>query len=220
MGVLYFKVMSLTFYFLCHGETTYSREGYYCGALDLELTPEGQEVANAFVLAYQSIPWSTIYVSPTRRTLTIAKSLADAVAVQMQLRNGLNEMDFGIFEDKSHEWVKEHHSKNYINWMNDPAWNPPQKGEMAVEVATRSMLVISEIKKKYTDGNVLVVSHKTTIQVMLCSLLGIDLGLYRDRINILAGSVSQVKFGIHGPSLQKLGDRSYMGSELESRIGT
>jgi probable phosphoglycerate mutase len=82
------------------------------------------------------------------------------------------------------------------------------------------MLVISEIRSKYKNGNVLVVSHKTTIQIMLCSFLGIDLGRYRDRLDILAGSVSQVKFGIHGPLLQKLSDRSYLGSESELQTGT
>jgi broad specificity phosphatase PhoE len=199
--------MTLTFYFLCHGETIHSKEGRYCGSLNPDLTPEGQEIANAFVLAYQSIPWETIYVSPMKRALATAKPLADAVSVQMQLRGGLKEMDFGVFEDKSYEWVKEHHSKNYINWMNDPAWNSPKKGETAIEVANRSMLVISEIREKYKDGNVLVVSHETTTKIMLCSLLGIDLRLYRDRLEVLAGSVSQIQFGIHGPFLQKFGDR-------------
>ncbi|MEA5417821.1 histidine phosphatase family protein [Spirulina sp. CCNP1310] len=211
--------MSLTLYFLCHGDTIYSREGRYCGALNPELTPEGQEVANAFVLAYQSIRWESIYVSPTKCTLATAKPFADAVAVQMQLRGGLQEMNFGVWEDHCEEWVKEHHLKNYLNWINDPAWYAPKKGERAVEVASRSMLVLSEIREKYPEGNVLVVSHQMTTQIMLCSLLGIDLGRYRDRIEILAGSVSQVKFGIHGPLLQKLGDRAYLGSELVSRIG-
>lgn len=212
--------MSLTFYFLCHGATIHSQEGRYCGALNPELNPAGQEVANAFVLAYQSIPWETIYVSPTKRALSTANALADAVGVQMQLREGLKEMDFGIFEDQSYEWVKENHLENYSNWMNNPAWNSPKKGETSVEVASRSMLVISEIREKYKKGNVLVVSHKTTTQIMLCSFLGIDLSQYRDRIDILAGSVSQVEFGIRGPLLQKLNDRSYMGAELASRAGT
>ncbi len=35
-------------------------------------------------------------------------------------------------------------------------------------------LVIAEIEEKYKDGNVLVVSHKATIWIILCSLLGID----------------------------------------------
>jgi probable phosphoglycerate mutase len=68
-----------------------------------------------------------------------------------------------------------------------------------------------EIQQKYATGNVLVVSHKATIRIIICELLGIDLGRYRDRIDMPAGAVSIVKFDSHGPSLQVLGDRSYMG---------
>ena len=77
--------------------------------------------------------------------------------------------------------------------------------------------MIAEIQEKYATGNVLVVSHKATIRIVLCGLLGIDLGRYRDRIEMLAGSVSIIKFEIHGPLLQVLGDRAYMSDELRAR---
>jgi probable phosphoglycerate mutase len=80
--------------------------------------------------------------------------------------------------------------------------------------------VIAEIHEKYITGNVLVVSHKATIRILLCGLLGIDLGRYRDRIDMLAGSISIVKFDVHGPLLQVLGERAYMGQDLRSRPGT
>ena len=80
--------------------------------------------------------------------------------------------------------------------------------------------MIAEIQEKYAKGNVLVVSHKATIRIILCELLGIDLGRYRDRIDMPAGSVSVVKFDVHGPLLQVLGDRAYMGEDLRSRPGT
>ncbi len=211
--------MSLTLYFLRHGETTYSLKGGYCGTLDPDLTDEGKKMAEAFAQAYQSLPWSAIYVSPMKRTIATAKPLCDTVGMSMKIKDGLKEMNFGQWEDKSPEWVKENHLDDYINWMTEPAWNPPTGGETAVEVASRAMLVISEIEGKHLEGNVLVVSHKTTIRIILCNLLGIDLGRYRDRIDMLAASVSQVKFGIHGPLLQQLGDRSYLSPELESRKG-
>lgn len=212
--------MSLTLYFLRHGETTYSQKGGYCGILDPNLTPAGEKMAEAFAKAYKDISWSAIYVSPMKRTITTAKPLCDVVGLPMQIRDGLKEMNFGVWEDKSHEWVKEHHLDDYINWMTEPAWNPPTGGETAVEVASRAMLVISEIENNHQTGNILVVSHKTTIRVVLCNLLGIDLGRYRDRIDMLAASVTQVQFSVHGPLLQKLGDRAYLGTELASREGT
>ena len=135
----------------------------------------------------------------------------------MQLRDGLKEMNFGKWESQNPEWVRQNYLDDYINWMTEPAWNPPTEGETAVEVASRALLVISEIEAQYTKGSVLVVSHKTTIRIILCNLLGIDLGRYRDRIAMPAASVSVVKFDVHGPLLLRLGDRSYMSEELQSR---
>lgn len=209
--------MSLTLYFLRHGETTYSRTGSYCGVLDPQLTPEGQEMAKAFANVYKSIPWSAIYVSPMKRTIATAQPLCEATGLQMQLKDGLKEMNFGRWESQTPEWVRQHHLDDYINWMTEPAWNPPTEGETAVEVASRALLVISEIEAQYTNGSVLVVSHKTTIRIILCNLLGIDLGRYRDRIAMPAASLSVVKFDVHGPLLLRLGDRSYMSEELQSR---
>jgi broad specificity phosphatase PhoE len=66
----------------------------------------------------------------------------------------------------------------------------------------------------------LIVSHKATIRIILCSLLGIDLGRYRDRLDAPAGSISVVRFGQYGPRLERLGDRSYMSEELQALPGT
>jgi broad specificity phosphatase PhoE len=67
------------------------------------------------------------------------------------------------------------------------------------------------------SGNVLVVSHKATIRIVLRGLLGVDLGRYRDRIEMLAELVSILKFDVHGPLLQVLGSRAYIGETLSAR---
>ena len=212
--------MSLKVYFLRHGETSYSATGAYCGEVDAELTPEGVQMAKAFGDAHRSIRWTAVYVSPMKRTIATAKPLCDALGLEMQLRDGLKEIRYGKWEDKSVDYVKQHYWEDYIHWLAEPAWNPPTGGETSVEIASRASLVIAEIQGKYTTGNVLVVSHKATIRIILCDLLGIDLGRYRDRIDMLAGSVSVVKFDLHGPLLQVLGDRAYMGEKLAARLGT
>ena len=212
--------MSLTLYFLRHGETIYSETGAYCGELDAELTAEGVQMAEAFAQAYRSIAWTAAYVSPMKRTIATAKPLCEALSLEMQLRDGLKEIRYGKWEDKSLDFVKQHYWDDYIRWLAEPAWNPPTGGETSVEISSRASLVIAEIQEKYAKGNVLVVSHKATIRIILCELLGIDLGRYRDRIDMPAGSVSIVKFDVHGPLVQVLGDRAYMGEDLRSRPGT
>lgn len=213
--------MSLKIYFVRHGETTYSQTGGFCGAIDPELTPAGSQMAEQFAATYAKLPWNAVYVSPMKRTIATAKPLCDAVGIEMQLRDGLREIKYGDWEGKTVEEVKKDCEEDYINWLTEPAWNAPTNGgETSVEIASRSSLVIAEIQEKYKSGNVLVVSHKATIRIILCSLLGIDLGRYRYRIGALAASVSIVKFDVRGPLLEVLGDRSYMDENLRNLPGT
>lgn len=212
--------MSLTLYLLRHGETTHSRTGGYCGELDPELTPEGLQMAKEFAQAYRSLPWAAAFVSPMKRTVATAKPLCDAVGLEMQLRDGLKEIRYGKWEDKTPQYVQEHYPNDYVRWLSEPAWNPPTGGETAVQIASRAALVIAEIEQRYHEGNVLVVSHKATLRIILCSLLGIDLGRYRDRIAYLVASVSVLQFKEQGPLLQVLGDRSHLSEAIRALPGT
>jgi broad specificity phosphatase PhoE len=212
--------MSLKIYLLRHGETEYSQRGTYCGALDAGLTAEGHQMAKAFADAYCTIPWTDVYVSPMKRAIATAQPLCDAVGLPMQIRDGLREISYGAWEDREQEDVRLHHEEDYMRWMTEPAWNPPTGGETAIQIASRALPIITEIESKFKNGNVLVVSHKATIRIILCSLLGIDVGRYRDRINAPAASLSIVKFGTYGPMLEVLGDRSYMPEYLRERAGT
>jgi broad specificity phosphatase PhoE len=137
--------LSLKLYFLRHGETPYSETGAYCGEVDAELTPEGTQMAEAFAEAYRSIPWTAAYVSPMKRTIATAKPLCEAVGLQMQLRDGLKEIRYGKWEDKTLDFVKQHYWDDYIHWLAEPAWNPPTGVKPAVEISDRATTAIAEI---------------------------------------------------------------------------
>lgn len=212
--------MSLNLYLLRHGETVYSRTGGYCGDIDPELTENGERMAAAFGDAHKAIAWDAVFVSPMKRTIATATPLCTAVGIEMQFRDGLRELRYGEWEGQTNEFVKENYSEDYLHWLTEPAWNPPTGGETAVQLASRASLVVAEIQEMYPSGNVLVVSHKATIRVILCGLLGIDMGRYRDRIDVPAASLSIVQFGALGPMLKVLGDRSFMDADLRSLSGT
>lgn len=211
--------MPLKLFLMRHGETTFSQTGGYCGVLDVELTEAGQAMAQAFADAYQSLAWEAIYCSPLRRTRATAQPMVEATGLALQLRDGLREANFGDWEGKSKAEVDEQLGEDYRSWMTEPAWNPPTNGETAVQIASRAMAVIAEIEERHREGNVLVFSHKSTLRIILCSLLGIDLGRYRDRLDYPAASLSVVSFGKYGPLLERMGDRSYMPPELYARKG-
>jgi len=109
--------VSLKIYFLRHGETSYSTTGAYCGEVDAELTPEGAQMARGFAETHRSIPWTAVYVSPMKRTIATAKPLCDALGLEMQLRDGLKEIRYGKWEDKSVDYVKQHYWDDYIHWL-------------------------------------------------------------------------------------------------------
>lgn len=212
--------MSLKLYFLRHGQTGCSRENAFCGSIDAELTPEGLEMAEVFANAYKSTPWTAIFCSPMGRTLDTAKPLCDAIGMQPELRDGLKEINYGAWEGKTPEIVTRDYHDDYIRWTADPAWYPPTGGEPAVAIAHRALQVIEEIKQQFSTGHVLVVSHKATIRIILCSLLGIDVGRFRFRLGCPVGSVSIVEFGSHGPLLHALADRTHLTQRLRSLPGT
>ncbi|MEL6490047.1 MAG: histidine phosphatase family protein [Cyanobacteria bacterium J06621_3] len=209
--------MSLRLFLLRHGETTFSMSRGFCGVLDVDLTEYGYEMAQAFADEYKSLDWQAIYCSPMKRTQATATPISKATGLALNIRDGLKEADYGKWEGKSKTEVKAEFDSDNYHWMTEPAWNAPTDGETAVEIRNRAMAVILEIEETHPDGNVLVVSHRTTLRIVLCSLLGIDLGRYRDRLDYPAASLSVVKFGKYGPMLERMGDRAYMPKELRAR---
>lgn len=213
--------MSVTLYFLRHGQTALSRADSFCGSgLDPELTSDGLKMAQAFADAYRASPWRAIYSSSLQRAIATAKPLCDAVGMDLQVREGLNEIGYGRWEGLTREKVDDSFHDEYTSWLADPAWHAPTGGELATVVARRSLQVIDEIKQSFSDGNILVVSHKATIRIVLCSLLGIDVGRFRYRLGCPVGSISVVEFTSEGPLLRTLADRSHLSETLRSLPGT
>lgn len=212
--------MSLKLYLLRHGETTSSQTGTYCGKLDIDLTPQGKQMASDFAHIYKNTPWKAIFSSPLQRSRYTAKPLCDLVGIQMQLRHGLKEICYGEWEGKTPEQVSQQYHDDYVRWLSDPGWNAPTGGEKGVDIARRSWEVLEEIEHTYPDGNVLVVSHKSTIRIMLCYLLGIDVGRFRDRFAMPVASLTIVNMDEQGPQIEVMGDRSHLRPELFKRRGT
>ena len=212
--------MTVKLYFLRHGETTYSQQGGYCGNLDPELTENGLKMAEQFAQSYQNLPWTAVFISPMKRTIATANPLCDVVGLEMQFREGLKEIAYGEWEGKLPQTVNENYHDDYVRWLTDPGWNAPTGGEKGIDIARRSSQVIQEIEERYPSGNILIVSHKATIRIMLCELLGIDIGRFRDRIAMPTGAVSIVELSSRGPLLHTLADRCHLDETLRSSIGT
>ena len=214
--------MSLTLYLLRHGQTPFSRDNIFCGAgLNPGLTESGHEMARRFADVYApALPWAAVYSSPLTRTRQTAAPICAALGVEPQVREELKEIAYGAWEGLPLDQISGEYHDDYLRWTADPAWHAPTGGETAVTIAGRAMRVVEEIKSRYRFGNVLVVSHKATIRILLATFLGIDVGRFRYRLGCPVGSVSVVEFGKHGPLVQTLADRTHLTAELRGLEGT
>lgn len=212
--------MTLKFFFLRHGETLSSQTGTYCGRVDVDLTEAGYQMAEQFAEAYQDQPWTAIFASPLHRTMATAQPISDRLGLKIQRREGLKEIAYGKWEGKTPAEVNLEFHDDYVRWLADPGWNAPTGGEKGIDIARRSSEVLEELEQTFDSGNILVVSHKSTIRIILCSLLGIDIGRYRDRIGMPVASLSIVDMSEHGPLIEVMGDRAHLSPNLRERHGT
>ena len=213
--------MSLKLYFLRHGQTSSSRDNVFCGSgLNPDLTPEGEQMAQQFADFYGDLNWQVIYASPLQRARQTAAPIGAKTSLEVRERDDLKEIAYGAWEGKTVAQVDAEFHDAHIEWTADPAWNAPTGGETAIVIARRGLQVVEEIRANISDGNVLLVSHKATIRIILCALLGIDVGRYRFRLGCPVGSVSVIEFGSHGPLMETLANREHLDKSLRELPGT
>ncbi|MDQ6831557.1 MAG: histidine phosphatase family protein [Gemmatimonadota bacterium] len=213
--------MTLTLYWLRHGQTADSRENVFCGSgRDPSLTAEGIAMAASFAKAYQDHSWAGVYASPLTRALQTAGAITDLIGIPVEQRDELKEIAYGEWEGATVEEVDRNFHDEYVRWTADPAWNPPSGGETAVTISQRILRLVEEITQRVPNGNVLLVSHKATIRIAIAALLGIDVGRFRYRFGCPVASVSVVEFSARGPLLHRLADRAHLDARLRELPGT
>jgi probable phosphoglycerate mutase len=202
----------LTLHFVRHGETAQSAEGYFAGDIDPPLTENGRMQAQAVGRVASALRLAGVYVSPKLRARQTAEPVLAACTLEPVVDDGLREIAYGRWEGRKESEVRETEPDAYSAWSADPAMVAPPGGESAFAIAARSLPVLVRARREHPSGNVLFVSHKATIRVMVCALLGVPLGRFRDRVACPPASLTTFEFGERGAMLTRLGDVSHLGS--------
>jgi alpha-ribazole phosphatase len=210
----------MNLYMVRHGQTAASRENRFSGSSDPPLTAVGEAMAQAFAMTYASLTWDAIYTSPMLRTRQTADALLRLTGVHAIVEEGLREIDYGEWEGLRHDEVKQRWPEAFEHWADDVASRGTPGGETALEVAGRAMRAVEGIRSRHERGNVLLVSHKATLRVITCALLGLDVRLFRERIAYPVGAVTMFVVTKQSAQLTVLGDRSYLSEELKNQEGT
>jgi probable phosphoglycerate mutase len=177
-----------------HGATILSAEDRFAGATDVPLSDEGRQQASRLAARLQGEPITAVYASTMGRTLETARILAEPHGLEVQPREGLREISHGHWEEMTREEVDERFPEEAAEWEKDPYTFAPAGGESGLAVTARALPTLIELVRAHPGGNILVVSHKAAIRLLLSSLLGFDPRRYRDNLDQSPAALNIVDF--------------------------
>jgi len=166
-----------------HGATELSAEDRFAGSTGVDLSDEGRKQIKCLAERLQPEKIAAAYASPLGRTMESATILCAPHHLTPIATPGLEEVRHGHWEGLSRREVEERFPEEYEAWEADPFTVGPQGGESGVSVLARSLPVLREIVVKHDGQQVLVVSHKATLRILISSVLGFDARGYRDRLD-------------------------------------
>jgi broad specificity phosphatase PhoE len=186
--------MATRIFLVRHGATVLTAEDRFAGATDVELSDEGREQARRLAVRLSRERIAAIYASPLGRTVETATILAQPHRLDVQTRDGLREISHGRWEQMTRREVEQQFPEEAAAWEKDPYTFAPVGGESGLTVTARALPVLMDIVRAHSSGNVLVVSHKATIRLLLSSILGFDPRRYRDNLDQNPAALNIVDF--------------------------
>ena len=175
--------MTTRLYLIRHGATPLTAEDRFSGAENVHLSEEGRAQVTRLAHRLEDDKIDAVYCSPLDRTLETANIIAKPHGLTPIPRDGLREISHGHWEGLTRKEVEERFPDEYTAWESDPFTFAPERGESGISVLARALPVIREVVVNHKDKNVLVVSHKATLRLVISSLLGFDARGYRDRLD-------------------------------------
>ena len=197
-----------------HGDTVLSAEDRFAGSTDVPLGPEGREQTQKLAKRLTGCGLAAVYASPMQRTVETAAIIAGRHALEVIERDGLREISHGHWEGLRRTEVEAQFPDEFNQWEDDPFTFAPPGGETGAQVVARAIPVVQDIIAAHSGLQVLVVSHKATIRLVIASFLGFDPRGYRDRLDQSPASLSVLDF--KGPDRARLmlfNDVSHYSSE-------
>ncbi|NTU82524.1 MAG: histidine phosphatase family protein, partial [Chloroflexales bacterium] len=134
-----------------HGETSLSREDYFCGSTDVPLSEAGQAQAEALARALRAVPLAAVYCSPLQRARDTAAPTASWHNLEPTVLADLREMDFGAWEGRARAEILDMDGATYERWARNQTAHTPAGSEHPYAVAGRAVPALMRIPMCY-DG--------------------------------------------------------------------
>jgi broad specificity phosphatase PhoE len=186
--------MTTRIFLIRHGATELSAEDRFAGETDVALSTVGRNQVRRLAIRLASEPIVAVYASPLSRTMETARILAESHDLSVVPQEGLQEISHGHWEQMLRAEVEQQYPEEYAHWEEDSYTFAPQGGETGLAVTARALPALLQIVSAHPNQQLLVVSHKATIRLLLSSLLGFDPRTYRDHLDQSLAALNIIDF--------------------------
>ena len=179
-------------YLIRHGQTDWNLAGRIQGSHDISLNETGKRQAEYLARGMKKRPVVQIFSSKKKRAMETANAIGASQGVKVIPLDGLEEVEFGLWEGMTWKEIQEKYPEEYKIWQKEPAEITPPGGESRQQVYERVGKAADKIVKR-AEGDVAVVSHGAALAYMLYYMMRKSLGRHEEII-VENVSISTVEY--------------------------
>ena len=162
-----------------HASTVANENGLLCGSMETDISEKGRLEIDCLKERIERLKkeenWklSKVYVSESKRTEETVKDIENLEIIKIK---DLGEIDFGDFEGKTFEWIRNEYPKEYDKLCSEGFDYRYLNGENAIEAYEKNKRAVEYILKDMQDGSTAIIcahggSIRNILSYMLCGKL-------------------------------------------------
>ena len=166
----------MNIYLVRHGELYWEDNIKKCiGITDINLNEKGIKQAESVGRFLKDKNISKIYTSNLKRCKKSAEIVSTILNVPYYIENELVEINMGMWENKSFEYIKEKYAKEYEYRGKNISTFRIKHGETFQECYERSKCILKKLSEANYNDNIAIICHSGVIKSMMCFIANIPI---------------------------------------------
>jgi broad specificity phosphatase PhoE len=175
-----------------------------CGRIPgVHLGTFGKTQAERLAARFASENVAGIHTSPLERAVETAEPIAARLGQPLEICQDIAEIDFGAWSGTSFEALAQ--DPRWAAWNNARSNSRPPYGETMLEAQGRIVGAMEQLRGRYADRTVVLVSHSDVIKAALLYHLGLPIDAYA-RLEVETASISTLVVGDWGSKVLRLNE--------------
>ena len=192
-----------------HGMTELNSARKFAGYSDAELSETGYKQVERLHDRLADEEIDAVYSSDLKRALATARVVSDGHKVDITTCPELREVNYGDAEELTFDEIGHHYPEvaelltNFSLKLKFPG------GESFLEFIERTSKFLDKLQQYEPSQTILITSHGGPLRVLVCRLLGIDLGHW-NQFHFSNASLSIIETQPHRTIMRLLNDTSHL----------